>query len=105
MALTCTEAARFLECSAKHVAYLCETNALPAIKIKGQWLINNEDLTQYLLKKAHSVKSVALHHGVHPETVRRWLREGKVLGIKDGQWLVENPILKPIKSHKKKPPK
>jgi excisionase family DNA binding protein len=102
MALTVVEAARFLDCSRAQVSYLCQSKKLPAKKIKGKWVIQNEDVTEYLWMQAHSVKAVARHHGVHPETIRRWLRRGKILGLKEGRWLVENPILKPIGAHKKR---
>ena len=101
MALSCSQAARLLECVPAYVAQLCHAKKLPSHKVKGEWVIQNDDLVQYLLMKAHSVKAVAKHHKVHPETVRRWLREGKVIGIKEGHWLVENPIVKPSGAHKK----
>jgi len=105
MPLTCKQAAIVLECTPAMVSHLCRTKRIPATKdSSGAWIIQIDDLSHWLLMKAHGVKAVAKYHGIHPETVRRWLRAGKVAGLKDGQWLVQNPIFKPARI-KKKPKK
>ena len=90
MSFTTKEAARLLECTTAMITMLCRRKQLPATKNDaGQWIIRDDDLEQYALKKAFRVAAIAKFHGLHPETVRRWLRESKLEGTKEGQWVVK----------------
>jgi len=98
---TCTEAALTLELSPSYVSFLCKTHRLVnAKKINGCWRISDDDIFQLLHTKVHTVKAVATHHCVHAETVRRWLRQGRILGVKREQgaeWFVIDPLTIPAK--------
>lgn len=47
--------------------------------------IMNEETNR---RRAYSVSDAAVKIGVHPETVRRFLRMGAIKGIKFGHWRV-----------------
>jgi excisionase family DNA binding protein len=104
MRLSVKEAAVVLGCTPRMVRISIANGKLKAVKDEaGHWCIEQDVLHRALLKRAYNVKALADFLHLHPETVRRMLRENRIHGYHDGtSWVVNDyNILRPVESKKK----
>jgi len=94
MSFNVAEAARLLEVTTSMICILCRRGTLAAKKDStGRWVIPNDVLETYVLRQGfHRVAAIAKANKLHPETIRRWLREDKLKGKKEGHWIIEGEL-------------
>lgn len=70
--------------------YWCRRGLVEAVKDGRSWYIDEEEVQRVLEERLHEVEAYAWLMNMHPESVRRALRAGRLLGRKDdrGRWKV-----------------
>ncbi len=103
LTLSVNQTASFLSISGRRVRFMLATGQIRAEKNdSGYWRIPMTEVERILMLRAHSVKKIAKATGFHPETIRKWLRLGRIKGQKNGLWVIAENIYSPVKPPRKR---
>lgn len=82
------------------IYYLIKNGRLLAKKNKErEWRISKKSILNFLEAEKESANQIADDIGLHRETVRRLIREGKISGHKDGKsnrWIIDPASIKSL---------
>ena len=76
---------------------LTQKEAMLTRQMSGSYQIRLADYKEFVLDHRHTVSAVARRMHRHPNTIRKWLREGRIPGYKRGKaWIVTDPFIRSL---------